>query len=93
MVPRTGNSGAPYTPSLGNLPSSQTPEECREDHLIEAVTPQPVHHDPEGRESVDPQPDRTLPGPLLPPNQKSEGKEPTDAAHMDQLLGSGGAKR
>lgn len=52
-VPRNGNHGVPYTPGLGHCPSSQTPEECREDQVTEAVTQQPVHYDPEGREPAD----------------------------------------
>lgn len=84
-------------PGLGNVPSYYTSEEHREDHLTEAVILQSAQHDPKGREPANQHADLTLFGPLdfppVPPNQKSEGKEPTDAACISQLPRSGGAKR
>lgn len=78
-VPRTGNSGAPYTPGPGNLPIFPTPEECREDHLIEAwpysQATMTLKLKP-GYQRPDPTL-LTLDFPLVLPNQMSEGKEAT----------------
>lgn len=56
----------------------------------------PGHCDPKGREPVNHHPDLGPPWhsdfPPVPPNQKLEGKEPTDVAHVGQLPRSGGAK-
>ena len=96
-VPRAGNSGPPFAPGLGNLPSNQTLEVCRAGHLMEAVTLHPVHRDLEGREPVNQHSDLTLLDPLdfpsVPPNQKLEGKKLTDAACKGPLPGCGGTER
>lgn len=96
-TPRAEKSGAPFAPGLGNLPNNRTLEVCRAGQLMEAVTLHPVHHDLEGRKPMNQHPDLTLLDPLdfpsVPPNQKLEGKELTDAACKGPFPGSGGTKR